>query len=218
MKRIRRRDMRPVRYGLDLSGVSLPAYGILLRGRNLLPSRRLLLQGLEENFARMQTLGIRTVADLLKTLSTPAKVAGCAAKSGVPAEYLTVLRREAGTLVVKPVPLAAFPGTDTARIEALLARGIKNSKDYFEAAQDREDELFCLCDLARINGVGPNAAKMFYDAGYRSPAVIAAVDAETLLSHIAQANAAHRFYQGTLGHSDAQFCIDMAGLLIRLQR
>jgi hypothetical protein len=209
--------MQPVRYGLDLTGVSLPAYGELLRRRNLLPSRRPLLQGLEENFAHMQTLGIRTVADLLKALSTPAKVAGFAAKSGVPAEYLTVLRREAGTLVVKPVPLAAFPGTDAAQIEALLARGIKTSQDYFEAAQDRDGELFCLCDLARINGVGPSAAKMFYDAGYCSPAAIAAADAEPLLSGIAQANAAHRYYQGTLGLSDAQYCIDMAGLLIRLQ-
>lgn len=208
--------MRPVRYGLDLAAVPLPAYRDMLRGRNLLPSRRLLLQGLEENFARMQALGIRTAADLLKVLSTPAKIAGFAAQSGVSEEYLTILRREAGTLVVKPVPLSAFPGVDEALVGALAAEGVKTSRDYFETARDRDGELYCLCDLARINGVGPNAARMFYEAGYRSPAAIAAVDAETLLAGIGAANAAHRYYQGTLGLSDAQFCIDMAGLLEKL--
>jgi len=205
-----------MRYDPDLSQIPLPAYRNMLRRQNLLPSRRLLLEDLEENFARMQALSIATVADLRRALSSPAKIAAFAAKSGIAAKYLTVLRRETGTLLVKPVPLAAFPGTDTAQIDALRARGIRTSRDYFEAETDPGSELYCLCDLARINGVGPNAARMLCDAGYRSPAEIAATDAETLLSRIAGANAAHRFYQGTLGLKDMQFCIDMAGLLTKL--
>ncbi len=205
-----------MRYEPDLARLPLPEYRELLRGQTPLPSRRALWEGLDDLFARIEALGIPTVAALLRALSTPQKIEAFAARSGVDAGILQLLKREAGALAIKPVALCAFPGTDPALLAALAAQGVKTSKEYFESAVDPHSDLYALCDLARINGIGPNAARMFLDAGYRSAADIAAADAQGLLRRIAADNAAHRYYRGTLGIKDMQFCIDMARLLLKL--
>ena len=210
--------MRPMRYAPDLERLPLAEYRELLRVQNLLPSRRILLDGLEEKFKRMQALGVHTAADLLGALSSPAKMEAFAATSGIPAAYLTILRRETGALQPKAVPLSDFPGVDPALIADLATRGIHHTKAYFEQPDDPGGDLYALCDLSRINGVGPGAARMFLDAGYRSAADIAAADAEGMLRRIEADNAAHRYYRGTLGLKDMQFCIRLAGLLHRLCR
>ena len=197
----------------DLSMLSLAAYRELLQHQNLLPSRRMLLEGLEEKFARLQSHGIHSVAELLRALSTPAKIESAAAAIGIPINYLKVLKREAGALQPKPIPLRDFPGLPPEQLASLEAEGIKTSKAYCEAVREPDGELYALCNLARINGVGANAAKMLFDAGYRSPADVAAATAEAMLSQIAADNTSHKYYQGTLGLKDMQFCIDMANLL-----
>jgi len=202
-----------MRYEPDLSRIPLSVYRDLLQGQALLPSRQLLRQALDARFAALAALGITQVARLREALSTPAKLAATAEKSGIPAQYLNLLRREAGSLLAKPVPLAAFPGVDCDLLDTLQKRGITTSKAYFEQAQDCRGTLYCLCDLVRINGVGPGAARMLYDAGFHTPAELAVMDAETLLTRIAADNAAHRYYRGTLGLKDMRFCIAMAKLL-----
>jgi predicted RecB family nuclease len=204
-----------MRYDPDLARLSLDAYRELLAQQNLLPSRQALLDGIEEKFSQLKALGVTTVAKLQQALSIPAKIAGITAKSGVPAAYLVILKREAGTLKQKPVPLACFPETDKALIESLLAKGIKTSKDYYES-QCAGGELYALCDLVRINGVGPCAARMFYEAGYRSVLDVAQADAPALLNRITAVNDAKRYYQGKLGEKDMQFCIGFANVLLRL--
>lgn len=204
-------------YNPDLRKISVKEYRKILQNQNLLPSRRLLLDDIAGRFARLEALGIGTVAELLGALSSPAKIAVLAERSGVPADYLMVLKREAGTLNQKPVKLADFPDTDAALIAALNAKGVKNSKDYWESP-DAGGELYALCDLVRINGVGPYAAKMFCEAGYRSVPEIAGADAETMLRHVTAVNEVKRYYQGKLGKKDMQFCIDFANLLTRLSQ
>lgn len=204
-----------MRYDIDLTKVSLEQYRQLLQKQNLLPSRRLLLQDLDARFTALETQGIANAAQLMKALAAPAKFDQLAAKAGIPQEYLTVLKRELGTLLPKNVSLTDFPGIDPAAIESLRERGIKTSKAYFEQSDDTNGELYALCNLVRINGIGPNAAKMFYEAGYRSPAEIAAADAETILIKISAQNADHRYYQGTLGFKDMRFCVESAQMLLR---
>lgn len=75
------------------------------------------------------------------------------------------------------------------------------------------DELFCLCDLVRINGVGPVAARAFYEAGYRSVFKVAIADAAVMLEKVSAVNEARHYYKGKLGQKDMQFCIDFAFLL-----
>ncbi len=199
-------------YSLDLNCITLQEYRELLKKQNLLPSRRILFQDVDANFSKIAGQGIGNMAQLKKALSTPEKLAAFAASSGISEEYLNILRRETGSLEQKPVPLSHFPGMDAARVSTLNKEGIKTSKDCWEK-QTVQDELYSLCDLVRINGVGPMAAKAFFEAGYTSVADVAQANAEDMLRRISVVNQAKQYYKAVLGAKDMQFCIDYAKLL-----
>ncbi|MCR3921586.1 MAG: DUF4332 domain-containing protein [Firmicutes bacterium] len=202
-----------MKYTLDLELLSVQEYKTLLKQQNLLPGRRILWQDIDENFAVFESRKIKTVAQLKKSLSTPAKIADIEVASGIPEEYLVILKREIGSLEQKPVPLSGFPSIGPSLVAKLGSAGLKTSKEYWETKQDLSDELFCLCDLVRINGVGPVAARAFYEAGYRSVYDVAAADAAVMLKKVSAVNEAQRYYKANLGLKDMQFCIDFAKLL-----
>lgn len=202
-----------MKYNLDLELLSVQEYKDLLKQQNLLPGRRILWQDIDKNFAVFESRGIKNVAELKRNLSTPAKIVDLGLASGISEEYLVILKREIGSLEQKPVPLSSFPGIDSSLATKLGGAGLKTSKEYWESKQDLTDELFCLCDLVRINGVGSIAAKAFYEAGYRSVSDVAAADAAVMLEKVTVVNEAKCYYKAKLGQKDMQFCIDFALLL-----
>ena len=202
-----------MKYNLDLELLSVQEYKDLLKQQNLLPGRRILWQDIDKNFAVFESRGIKNVAELKRNLSTPAKIVDLGLASGISEEYLVILKREIGSLEQKPVPLSSFPGIDSSLATKLSGAGLKTSKEYWESKQDLTDELFCLCDLVRINGVGSIAAKAFYEAGYRSVSDVAAADAAVMLEKVTVVNEAKCYYKAKLGQKDMQFCIDFALLL-----
>jgi hypothetical protein len=204
-----------VPYNLDLSVLSLHDYQVLLENQNLLPGRRMLWQNLTANFEAMDRQGIANIAQLKRHLATPQKRMAFSAATGIPEDYLTLLKREIGSLEQQPVPLASFPEVKGEVIAALQSQGIKTSKDYFESGLPETDELGCLCDLVRINGVGAVAARAFYEAGYRSVAEVAHAEAVGMLGKVSAVNEARQYYKARLGTKDMQFCIDFAALLIK---
>jgi len=203
-----------VKYNLNLECISVQEYKALLKKQNLLPGRRVLWQNIDKNFALFENQDIETVAQLKKALSTPAKIQAFANDTGIQENYLVILKREIGSLEQKPVPLASFPGINPSQIEKLSEAGLKTSKDYFEHSKAISDELFFLCDLIRINGVGPVAAKAFYEAGYRSVSDVARANAAVILEKVSAVNEIRRYYKAKLGLKDMQFCIDFASLLV----
>jgi len=202
-----------MKYNLDLERLFVQEYKTLLKQQNLLPGRRILLLEIDENFTVFESMEINTVAQLKKSLSTPAKIADIIAVSGITEEYLVILKREIGSLVQKPVPLSGFPDIDPSLVAKLGGAGLKTSKEYWESKQDFSDELFCLCDLVRINGVGPIAARAFYEAGYQSVYDVAVADVAAMLEKVSVVNEAQHYYKAKLGLKDMQFCIDFALLL-----
>lgn len=202
-----------MKYNLDLELLSVQEYKDLLKQQNLLPGRRILWQDIDKNFAVFESRGIKNVAELKRNLSTPAKIVDLGLASGIPEEYLVILKREIGSLEQKPVPLSSFPGIDSSLATKLSGAGLKTSKEYWESKQDLTDELFCLCDLVRINGVGYIAARAIYEAGYRSVSNVAAADAAVMLEKVTVVNEAKCYYKAKLGQKDMQFCIDFALLL-----
>ena len=201
-------------YTLPLEQIPLDDYAKMLRRQNLLPGRRVLQEQLDERFLLLASSGLTNLAQLSAALATPAKLASLAAKSGIPEEYLTVLRRELGSLAQKPVPLSDFPGCDEVQIRSLASAGIRNSRDYWEQCRNPGDELSALCDLVRINGVGAVAARAFYEAGLRDVVVVAQANAADMLSRVTAVNAEQSYYKAKLGEKDMQFCIDYAKLLL----
>lgn len=201
-------------YNIDLERLSVQNYKEILKNQTMLPGRRILTQNIDEIFAIITEKGIDTVAKLRKSLSSPKKITSFASDSGIPAEYLTVLNREMSSLIQKPVLLSGFPGVDASVLKKLNDSGIKTSKDYYERNVSAEDELFCLCDLVRINGIGPVAAKAFFDADCKSVPDVARADAEEMLIKVTDINRIKQYYKATLGVKDMQFCIDSAKLLL----
>ena len=124
-----------MRYTLDLNRIPLADYQTLLANQNLLPGRRLLHDGIDRHFQALSAEQIETLAQLKQRLSAPQKLAALAAATGISQEYLTILRRELGSLEQKPVLLSAFPRMDAEVISALAKRGILHSKDYFERGE-----------------------------------------------------------------------------------
>lgn len=204
-----------MRYCLNLSRIGLLEYRDLLKGQNLLPGRRMLLDDIDRNFASLLAQGIETLEHLRQRLATPPKLTALSAASSIPEAYLKLLKRESGSFEQAPVPLAAFPGLDAALIASLRQEGIVNSRDYFERGADQTGALYRLCDLVRINGVGALAARAFYETGFASVQDVANAEAADMLRRVARVNAERQYYKATLGEKDMQFCIDFAKLLIR---
>ena len=132
-----------MRYHVDMESLTLSAYRTLLTKQNLLPGRRLLWQDIDRHFALLESQGFRTAAQLHQGLRTPAQRKALAQGTGIPEAYLTVLQRELGSLVQKPVPLTDFPGVPPSRAEELRAAGLKTSRDYFEHPPTRSQQLPC---------------------------------------------------------------------------
>ncbi len=202
-------------YQIDLSAIPLEEYRELLKCQRLLPGRRLLWQDIDTNFAAITGQGITNIAQLKKQLSSPGKLTAFAATTGVSEAYWTLLKRAIGSLEQKPAPIASFPGLDAAAVADLNQRGLRNSKEFYESDLPKTGELFCLCDLVRINGVGAVAARAFYEAGYHTVADVAGAQAAAMLQQVTKVNERDGYYQAKLGEKDMQFCIDFASLLVK---
>lgn len=200
-------------YSINLSLITIDEYKDLLKKQNLLPGRQLLKTNIDHNFDLILKYGVDKIEQLKKILSNSAKLSMLKNATGIAEEYLLILKREMGSLEQKPVSISQFPKIDRQVIKDLENRGIKNSKDYYEIKPTIKDELYSLCDLVRINGVGAVAARMFYEAGYGSVADVAQANAESMLVEVSKVNEDKGYYKGQLGIKDMQFCIDYAILL-----
>lgn len=219
-------------YAPKLDKVPLEHYRDILKTQRLLPSRTLLGEQTDARFAAMANAGIRTLGELKGILSSTKKRAAFAEKSGVPDEYLNLLRREIGSLEPKEVKLCEFPGVEERVIAALAAEGIHTSRELFTrytAHNDPEEfaralgidtaaahELFCLCDMIRVNGAGPLWVRLLYEAGFESLRDVALADAADMLARTDAVNRQKQYYTLTLGIKDMRFCIDAANILLRL--
>jgi hypothetical protein len=204
-------------YTLDFRRIPVGKYLNILKTRELLPGRRVLLNGIDLNFDKITGAGVCSLYEFKNRLSTPAKLSAFSAETLIPESYLVILKRELGSLEQKPVPLSEFPGIGEVLLSALLEKGIKTSRDFFESGGEESRELCCLCELVRINGVGPAAARTMYESGYKSVADVAGADAGELLAKITEVNDTRQYYHAKLGVKDMQFAIDAAKLLLELE-
>ena len=127
------------------------------------------------------------------------------------------------------MPLANFPGIHADALARLQKAGVKTSRDFYDLFKASPDEaarktgispkeakeLFHLCSLARINGVGAAAAKAFLAAGYPSVYQVAEANAAEMLKKVSSVNSQNHYYNANLGEKDMQFCIDFAKILLK---
>jgi len=217
-------------YSVDLKKIPIIRYMEMLKKANLLPSRRILLENLEDNFQIIADTGIHNLFELKSNISSANRLLAFGEKTGISEKYLTILKREMGSLEQKSVPISDFPCISADTISTLLNRDIKTSKDVFNLAINKNNittisreigigenelqELNSLCNLVRINGIGAIAARTIYEGGYYNIDKIACTKATDLLNGMNTVNESKKYYKANLGEKDMQFIIDSANILL----
>ena len=217
-------------YSNDPAMISLEEFRKLTAGRNMLPGRVSLQEDMEERFDVLKGSGIENLEDLFRLLGSKPKIDNFSAQTGLSADYLVLLKREAGSYLARPFPLSNFPGIPYEYVEILKSRGIKNTKDLFEQVQTdqqqarlaestgipvyRLKELFTLCDLSRITGVGGIFARVVYEAGIRSTVEFAQTEISTQLSTYRAVIEEYRYAAGKLGEEDISYGINYAKVIV----
>jgi hypothetical protein len=171
-------------YHLDLTAYSLEQLGNDLQSRELIPSRKPLLEGLEEKLSQLNKAGITNLQELLDQLKTKARLVAFAKEVGLDPDYLNLLRREVSSYLPNPVSLEKFTEIKERDLQQLRNAGIKNSRQLYDRIKSDGNienlseqvevpgrviaKLFRLSDLVRAYGVGPVFARLLYDTGIQS--------------------------------------------------
>jgi len=198
----------------------------------MIPSRVVLKDGIDGYFRLLETRGIENLEQLNTALGNKEKIRYFAAESGIPESYLTLRKRESGSYLARPFPLSEFPGIPLEYPEVLKSKGIRNTRTFFEAAQSAEQrlemakltgiplsrltEIFTLCDLSRITGVGGIYARIIYHAGIRSVMQFAATDTATHNELYFKSLEKLGYPLKAPGEEDLQYCISYASLIAEL--
>lgn len=213
-------------YHIDLEKFSLEKFRDILITGEVLPGRKILKEKISERFEILESMGIRNLKELIEALKTRAKVERFSQESGLPKDYLVILRREANSYVPKPVNLKDIPGVDSEYIDRLAAVGIKHTKQLFERARFKRDraelsrlvnvpsdallELVKLSDLGRIGGVGPVFARIFLDAGIDTLEKLSKSSADEVFERTIAVNKEKGYTKVMATLKDVKLCVNTA--------
>ena len=205
-------------YHIDAERVSLDDLRKRIEETDLVPSRVLLLDGIDTKTKVLEQHGVTTLASLRKELKNSKRLEALAKATGIDTQYLILLRREIGSYFPKPSALNAFdwlPGGEIAKLEE---KGLRHTAALYEAASSVEsrtelanstgvdvtilEALVRLADLTRVQWVSPKAARMLVEAGFDSASKVAAADAEDLYEALVCVNEGDRFFKGKIGLRD----------------
>jgi predicted flap endonuclease-1-like 5' DNA nuclease len=199
----------PDPYYLDLETFGLEKFRHVLETTEMMPGRVVLQEDIPERFARLEAMGITNLQELISALSTPKKRELFSQESGLPLDYLVILRRQAKSYLPKPVYFREVPGLLPEYVEKLAAVGISHSKHLFERAQTKAArselsrlvdvpeeallELVGMADLSRVLGVGPAFVRLFYEAGVDNLESLARWSPEALFERLHAVNREKRY-------------------------
>ena len=207
----------------DLSRITLGAFRHELETGRLLPGRRPLLDEIDARFGALERAGLGTLADVKAALSTTRKLLDVAARTGISADYLKLLRREINSVMPAPVAFRDVPNIADSTLAALDAAGVSDTADLFARVRNAQsraafslqtglsgDEtvwLAKLVDVSRIKWTGPKLARLIVDSEYDTVAKLAAADPAAALAAFKRVKAQHKAYDGSLGIDDIELWI-----------
>ena len=209
-------------YNIDLAAVTIEKFKENIRTRDLIPSRVSLKDDLDGRFEIIASVGITNMNELVNALKTRSKIYVFAKESGLPAEYLTLLCREARSYLSNPVRLDKFPGIPSEYVDRLEAEGIKNTRQMLICAGRKSlrinlalraeipiqfiDELASLSDLSRAYGIGPVFARMLYGVGIHSIKKYIQFSAEEIIKIYEEKEGK----KADFGENEIQFSLNLA--------
>ncbi len=201
-------------FSLNLKDLTLEWLKGFIAKKYLTPSRRMLKDNLSRNIEAIEDAGFSDLDNLHRTLKNKKKLAELSTKTQIDEKWLTNLKREIGGLISKGVPLDRLEGIAGERIEALRAKGYRNTEDIWQARKtgtDIPDDIFAIADLLRIWGIGPFYARFLYDIGIDSVATLIAQNPDDLLE---RSNAFLREHgHPQLRLEDVMLCLEHGGMV-----
>ena len=216
-------------YYIDLKEFSLKKFKWEIEDSNTLPSRKMLKDNLDERFKILNENGVFNLQDLANLLKTPKKAREFAEKSGLPEDYLLILRREVNSYTPKPVNLDKFPGVEEETLIKLKSAGIKTSLHLFKRVKTPEDrekltaelgidngellELTKLTEMVRIKWVGPVFARIFLDSGTDTVQKVSEADANKFYKKLVEINREKHYTKSNFTLSDVELCVKVAGMV-----
>ena len=214
------------KYFIDIEQLSLTKYREILEKSELLPGRRILYEKTKERFDILSKYGITNLQMLAQALKSADKIKKLSKETNVPADYLTILRREVNRLLPKPVSISDFPDIDKTLITKLNKKGIKNTLQLFEQCDTKNkrtafareidvpiidlEEITKLSDLSRIWGVGPIFCRIFYETGIDTIKKVAKSNAQKLHNQLTEINETKKYTKAKFTVKDVALCIDIA--------
>lgn len=216
-------------YSINTKAITIEDYRQILQNKELLPGRIILYEALDERFDLLKKQNISSLYDLIQSLSTKNKVAQMAQKTKLPLDYLTILRREARAMLSKPVMLNTLPAIDPKYIEHLAELKINNSKQLIKKAKTPTmrhqlsvetslpvgtiENLACLSDLLRINGVGTVFSRILYDADVCCVEALLKQTPDKTYKQVIQSNFQKYYDKAHLTIKDINYCLSFAQYL-----
>ena len=211
---------------IDLQSISIDAYKEKLKASDLLPSRQMLKDNIEERFELIKKQGVPDAQKLFNTLKTKKRLNAFAERSGLPVDFLTILGRELRSYRQKPNELRNFPGIDEDIISKLENIGLKNTFQFYSKVLTATDRvalskhteiaehailtLTKLTDLSRIRWVNHTFAYVLFEAQYDTVEKVAKADYIALYDAVKQLNEQRELYRGHIGVHDMKLCVEAA--------
>jgi hypothetical protein len=213
-------------YYINLSSISLDSYKEKLESSDLLSSRMILKDKLDERFHYFQSIGISNVQELLQTLKKKEKIKELSKVEYLSEGYLIVLLRELNSIHPKPNKIKEFAGISSHTINQLEKIGIRDTVGLFDKVITHNNrmelatntgiaakeilELTKLTDLSRIRWVGAMFARVLYESGFDTVEKVSNANYEDLFKKITQLNKERNLYKGNIGLNDMKLCVNAA--------
>jgi hypothetical protein len=213
-------------YYIDLSSISMDDYKTKLQLADMIPSRMILKDRLDERFGYFKSIGLKNILELKQMLNKKDKFAELSKVECLKGDYLTILLRELNSMLPKSNKIKDFVGISADTVSKLEKKGIKDTLQLFDKVKDplrRKEladttgisdadimELTKLTDLSRIKWAGVSFARMLYDVGIDTVEKVLLTNYEDLHRKITRYNKEKNFYKGQIGLHDMKLFVAAA--------
>ena len=213
-------------YYINLSSISIDCYKAKLESSDMLPSRLILKDKLDERFSYFKSIGISNVQELQQILKKKEKLSELSKVNFLPGDYLAILLRELNSIQPKPNKINEFIGISPDTVSKLEKIGIKDTFGLFDkiiTPKSRKElsnksgitdleimELTKLTDLSRIKWVGAMFARVLFESGFDTVEKVSKANHEDLYKRITQLNKERNLYKGNIGVNDMKLCVNAA--------
>ena len=212
---------------IDLTKISLKKFKKKLKEEKLLPSQQILKENIDQRFETIMGQNLKTMADLQKVLKNKKDVSNFSSATGLPEDFLTVLRREVNSYHPQPRKIKDFPKISEKSKKKLEAMGIKSTMELYDLILTEEKreklrkDLGCskeealllakLSDLTRIRYVNQTFATLLTNSDFDTAEKVSKADYRKIHTHLLEVNEGDRFFKGKIPLDDMRLFVKDAG-------